>query len=139
MVYDGIITKPDLTEENMLAHWGIKGMKWKKGRKGRQVTRSKSGSSFLSRFKSVLNSQHYDEMGNAPSSSKPVAKKKKTNGNGLPKTGSTLHKILNYQSSHDSEGNPISRSGSSSRNRPLSRKKKVVSGQGSVKKRGVAR
>lgn len=137
MVYDGIITKPDLTEENMLAHWGIKGMKWRRGKKG--VTRNSNGSSFLDRFKAALNANRYDDVGNAPlSSKKKTVNKKKSSGNGVPKTGSTVHKILNYQSSHDSEGNPVSRSSSSSSNRPRSRKKNVVSGSASVKRRGKA-
>ena len=126
MVYDGIITKPDLTEENMLAHWGIKGMKWRKGRKGTRYGGKikTSAKDFLSKFKSALNAPHYDEMGNSPSSSKPKKDNRKAKG-------------------YDDNGNPIysytndivKRSGSSSSNRPRSRKKNVISGQGSVKKR----
>lgn len=40
MIYDGVVTKPELTEENMLMHWGVKGMKWRK-RKGRKKLTAK--------------------------------------------------------------------------------------------------
>ena len=93
MIYDGVITKPELDEA--LEHFGVKGMKWKK-RKGKSINK-------------VLNYQSsYDADGNPISNSKSDEEKEKAIKK-KTKQSSVINKILNYNSSHDSEGNPVNK------------------------------
>ena len=143
MVYDGVITKPELNEDT-LAHYGIKGMKWKKRLKNAYYRgKSKLGETnvgLLRKFNLIKNPAIVtgNDGYNKGDTSVYPKKRKIDYGKANSKSG--------QEGSRVNEGIAAGRQRAlrkslqnSSAKRPGSRKKKVISGTTSVKKRGVAR
>lgn len=160
MNYDGVITKPELTEENMLMHWGVKGMKWKKRLKGAYYRGKNKLTDIRTRFNRNLNFNSTMDVTNnyGKTLKRPggytVAEALATGTNGLSgkiklrdmKMNGRANSVSGQEGSRVDAGIAAGRQRAlrkslqnSSTKRPSSRKKKVISGTTSVKKRGVAR
>lgn len=146
MVYDYVTTKPELNEET-LAHYGIKGMKWRKRLKGKYYSMKSKLGEKKTKFTRTLNL---------------IDKEVATTNNGkkMASTSKNQYRKLMGIESISNAGKPNNKrkwvlkddgkAGSHSgreglrdvkttkvgkKDRPLARKKKVVAGKGSVKKR----
>lgn len=147
MIYDGVITKPELTEENMLMHWGVKGMRWKKRLKGAYYkgknkimdiktrrARGAMGANMITQDIKRDRKRQKKQTGIVDGIS---FKFDYTNGKSTSQTG--------QEGSRVNEGiaagrqRALEKALKNRKNRPGSRKKKVISGTTSVKKRGVAK
>ena len=151
-VYDGVVFKPDL--DDALEHYGKKGMKWRKHLKSAYYkTKSKIGEKYTgfnrflngygtmdisdkrgNKFKKSGTVKVYEAIGQDPKkvSSMIYKKEKLYNGTSNSQTG--------QEGSRLDAGIAAGRERvKANKNRPNSRKKKVISGTASVKKRGVAK
>ena len=133
MIYDYIATKPEL-DDDLLAHYGIKGMKWRK-RLGQIVNKAKNTYYHLKgqRYEQIAKSRRYDMGINSPQLT--------TNGRkvGLNTdedfwTGRSNHKAGQKGSRVDA-GIAAGRMRAGISKRPRSRKKNVVPGSVKVYKR----
>lgn len=125
--YDYIISKPELNEDT-LAHYGVKGMKWRKHKAKRSMSRSNFANDlvfndsthqtadFLSTlFKDVKNGVHTELMLNSPKYRKLYKKLHTPLGTSLPSHAQGM-------TSNTGDG----------KTRPLARKKKITESDNGV-------
>ena len=150
MIYDGVITKPELTEDNMLMHWGVKGMKWRKRLKGKYYSTKSKTQERIAKVKRTLGGVNFPEVetnrGKIVGGSQLDYERRTATRLGLshPARGKYISSQGGRAGSRVDEGitagrkralNNALKKKNIENNRPRARKKNVVAGKGSVKKR----
>lgn len=139
MVYDYVTTKPELNEETLM-HYGIKGMKWRKHIKGKYYSTKSKLQGLNTKIKRKVNGINNPEEVSATTKAQTYI----TTSNGkkilnLGKRDFMFSLRKDTGKSNSKSGNAglkdVSTTKVGKKDRPVSRKKKVVSGKGSVKKR----
>lgn len=146
MVYDYVTTKPELNEET-LAHYGIKGMKWRKHLKGRYYSMKSKLGEKKTKFTRTMNMIGKDyvttDNGKKIVTTSKNQYRKPIGIESISNAGKPNNKRRLVLKDDGKAGSHSGREGLrdvlttkvGKKDRPLARKKKVVAGKGSVKKR----
>lgn len=139
MVYDYVITKPELNEETLM-HFGIKGMKWRKRLGGKYYGIKSKHQGLNAKIKRKVNGINNPEE--VSSTTKAQTYITTSNGKKILNLGKrnftfSLRTDSGKSNSHSGQEGlrDVKTTKVGKKDRPLARKKKVVAGKGSVKKR----